>query len=121
MAGSAQSKTSEDDALYEDLRTIQGKLTILNHPTLGRTEGRNLHFILKRQGCRKCFLSVASDSDGNYSVTVAKGKYRIISRGPAVTNGENFDWISAKQQRIVDASTRDQLILFDIDIVIPPD
>jgi len=64
---------------------------------------------------------VQSDSEGNYSVTVSKGKYRVISRAPATTNGENYDWIASSQRRFVDASASNRLILFDIDIVLPLD
>lgn len=116
-----QSKNLSDDRLYDDLRTIQGRITILNHPTLGKTEGRNLQILFQRVDCKKCFVSVKSDSEGNYSLTISKGKYRIVSQGPKVTNGEYYDLLSLTQKRIIDVSSKRDVVNFDVEIVLPPD
>ena len=116
-----QSKDISDGKLYDDLRTIQGKITILNHPTLGKTEGRNLQILFQRVDCKKCFVSVKSDSEGNYSLTISKGKYRVISHGPKVTNGEYYDLLSPTQKRIIDASIEKDVVNFDVEIVLPSD
>jgi hypothetical protein len=114
-----QSKNRSDDRLYDDLRTIQGKIVILNHPQLGRTEGRNIHVLFQRMDCKRCVFSVQSDSDGNYSMTVAKGRYRVIARGPKETNGENYDLLSPSQKRTVEATSGATMFSFDVEILLP--
>ena len=113
---SAQSKSNELD---KDLRTVQGKFTILNHPSLGKTEGRNLQILLQRVDCKRCFLAVTSDSGGGYAVTLSKGKYRIIFRSPAETNGPYYDFLAPSQQRIINLSGDQRLTNFDIAILLP--
>ena len=116
-----QSKNSADDKLYDELRTIRGKVTILNHPSLGKTAGRNIKVLLQRLDCRKCLISVEADSEGNYSVTVSKGKYRLIYRSQRIPNGPTYDYLAPMQQRIIDASATQSLVRFDIDISLPID
>jgi hypothetical protein len=115
---SAQSKEHE---LEEDLRAVQGKFTILNHPSLGKTEGRNLQILLQRIDCKRCFVAVSSNSDGDYAVTLSKGKYRIIFRSPAETNGPYHDFLAPSQQRILDLRGDQRLTHFDIGILLPPE
>ncbi|HLM00368.1 MAG TPA: hypothetical protein VK400_04875 [Pyrinomonadaceae bacterium] len=120
-AASGQSKNVRDDKLYNDLRTIQGQIEILNHPALERTPGRNFQILFQRVDCKRCFISVKSDSEGKYLITVSKGKYRLIARGPKVTNGEYYDLLSPAQRRVIDASGRKAVVNFDIKITLPAD
>ena len=118
-AALGQSNNDKDDKLYDELITIRGKLTILNHPSLGKTEGRNIKVLLQRLDCRKCLISVESDSEGNYSVTLSKGKYRLIYRSQRIPNGPTYDYLAPTQPRLIDASGIQSLVQFDVDISLP--
>jgi hypothetical protein len=119
ITATGQSKASQEDKLYDDLRTISGRVKILNHPTLGKTEGRNLQLLFQRTGCKRCVISVRTDSEGSYSLTVSKGNYRIVALAPKVTNGEFYDLLSPSQRRTVDATSEKTVVDFDIEVVLP--
>jgi len=108
-----------DEHLYENLFTIAGKMEILNHPTLGRIPASNEGFLLQRIGCKPCVVGVITDNDGNYSVTVGRGKYRVINREGFGGGKPSFDRFSPKQQRIVDASKGKRQIQLNLEIVLP--
>ncbi len=116
-----QSEQISIERVYNDLRTIEGKIMILNHPSLGKTEGRNMQILFQRVDCPTSYVSVRSDSDGNYSLTLSKGRYRLVTGGPKVTNGPYFDLVSPKQRRIVDVSKSKTVVVFDIEIRLPPE
>jgi hypothetical protein len=114
-----QSKKNSDDKLYDDLRFIDGQMEFLNHLTLGRTPARNVRVLFQRADCKRCFFSVISGSEGKDSVSLSKGKYRIIFRTLKVANGENYDWLSPAQLRFIDVSGKKSEINFDIRFLMP--
>jgi hypothetical protein len=70
----------KDDNLYDELVTIQGKVQILNHPELGRTEGVGIPLLFQRDGCKDCLIGTRTDINGSYEITVGRGRYRVIVR-----------------------------------------
>jgi hypothetical protein len=68
-------------------------------------------------------MSIQADGEGKYSLTVSKGKYRVIKRGPKASNdfSKVYDFLSPLQKRIVDVSGKENPIIFNIEILLPTD
>lgn len=117
-------KTHPDDKFYENSYTIQGKVKILNHPKLGEIIGDNQFLFFQRVGCKKCVFGIVTDEDGNYMITVLKGKYKVIVREVRGGYAPSFDLLAPSQPRIIDATKSPGIgkpIEFNIMIRIPED
>src|SRR5579884_2514671 len=67
-----------DESAYFGTATIKGKVTILNHPQLGKTAGSSTYLVFRKLECDSCFLGVRTDPDGSYQIRVAPGQYRLV-------------------------------------------
>lgn len=123
LAGAAsfgRGSRHEDDYLYDQLVTIKGKVQILNHPELGKTEGAGIPLLFQRQGCKQCLIATRTDTNGSYEITVSRGRYRIIVRETRGGGASSYDLLAPDQPRYVNATSRVQTNEFDIRIVLPP-
>jgi hypothetical protein len=97
---------------------IKGKATILNHPDLGVTPATNETLVFQKVGCDSCYIGTNVDIDGNYKISVAGGKYKIIVRNPS----PEFDMLAPEQERFIDTETDSAKMyskrVFDFDIKI---
>jgi hypothetical protein len=119
VAVRAQVKPHPDDKLYAQLVTFAGQITIENHPDLGKTPARNFGLLFQKAGCKSCLVLAISDDTGRYTLTVARGKYRVIAREARGGFEESHDLLSAKQARIIVVSKNANRIDFDISITLP--
>ena len=108
----------EDDFLYNKMGTIKGTVVILNHPTLGRTLGNSVYLLFQRTDCKKCVLGVRTDLNGQYSVHVFQGRYRVILREGQI-EGEGVDMLAPKQPRVVEVTSTIDPAKFDIEVQLP--
>jgi hypothetical protein len=115
----AASGDHEDDFVYNRMGTISGTVTIVNHPTLGRTPAANRETIIfQRTDCRKCLVAAQTDEDGHYEVRVAQGRYKVIVRYGA-REGELQDGLSPDQPRYVEVRSAIECARFDIALRLP--
>lgn len=110
----------EDDRLYDQLVTIKGKVTILNHPELGRTAGSYMSLLFQRDGCRQCLIVARTDADGNYEIGVGRGRYRLIVREARGGGAPSYDLLAPDQPRYVNATSVLQPNVLDVRVVLPP-
>jgi hypothetical protein len=111
---SAQSAPHPDDLLYDEMFTARGKVEILNHPDLGRTAGSNVRLLFQRVGCKLCLYAVTADSDGDYMLTVGRGKYRVISRDTRGGGHRSSDMLAKSMNRIIDLTSGNRVKTFNI-------
>lgn len=118
LAASSLSKSTEpgDDELYNQIVTIKGKVTILNHPELGKTAASGMYLVFQRDGCKQCLVATRADLDGNYQILVGRGRYRIIVRNPSPPT---YDLLDPDQARYVEARSPVQENQFDIKLKLP--
>lgn len=105
----------EDDT-YNRLVTIKGHVEILNNPVLGRTPASGMYLVFQRDGCKNCLVGAFADTNGNYSIRVGLGRYKLIVYNPGPPT---YDMIAPGQARYVDAYPRLQDTEFDIKLVVP--
>ncbi len=109
----------KDDNLYDQLVTIKGKVQILNHPELGRTEGVDIPLLFQRDGCKECLIATRTDANGSYEITVGRGRYRVIVRETRGGGAPSYDLLAPDQPRYVNATSRVQANEFDLRVVLP--
>jgi hypothetical protein len=110
----------KDDYVYDQLVTIRGKVEILNHPELGRTEGSSMPLVFQRDGCRMCLVATRTDMDGNYEITVARGRYKIIVRETRGGGAASYDLLAPNQPRYINATLRSQPNVLNLQVMLPP-
>lgn len=107
------------DSLPKRLVIIKGKATIINLPGKGEVPAASETLIFQKVGCESCFVGAKVDSDGNYTILVSDGKYKIIVRNPS---SPELDWLAPDQERFVDTGSENSpnsVFPFDIRIKIP--
>lgn len=72
----------DDDDRFNQVGWLKGRVTIVNHPNLGRTPATGMYFVLQRVDCKRCLIGVRADIDGTYSVTIGSGRYRVYCEDP---------------------------------------
>ncbi len=105
-----------DDDTYNRMVTIKGHVEILNNPVLGRTPASGMYLVFQRDGCKNCLVGSYADANGNYSIRVGRGKYKLIVYNPSPPT---YDMIAPGQPRYVDAYPKLQDTEFDIKLVVP--
>ena len=115
-----QSSNHADDRLYDQLVTIKGKVTILNHPELGRTGGSYMSLLFQRDDCRQCLIVARTDADGNYEIGVGRGRYRLIIREARGGGAPSYDLLAPDQPRYVNATSVLQPNVLDVRVMLPP-
>ncbi len=114
-------KVHPDDKLYDKVFIVRGKIDILNHPTLGKTEGRNISVLFQKVGCKTCLILTTSDSDGNYVIGLSKGKYKVIMRFVRGGSEPSFDLLAPSQPRILNVTKSNRPIEFNIQMMLSED
>jgi hypothetical protein len=109
---------AEEEQLYNEVGRLGGRVTIINHPELGRTPAAGHYFVLQREDCKKCLIGIRSDIEGNYEAFVAIGRYRILPI-PSVSTGGGSDLIAPGQARTVDVKESPEWTRFDIELKLP--
>lgn len=110
-----------DDSGPMRLVIIQGKLTVINHPELGKVPASGT-VIFQKVGCNSCYIGANADIDGNYKILVGDGKYKVIVRNPS---SPEFDMLAPEQERFIDTETLEakqhskQVFDFDVKIRLP--
>ena len=107
----------KDDKLYEQIVTIEGKVEILNHPSLGKTAGSDFRLLFQKVGCDSCLIATAADIDGNYRISVSRGRYRVIARDILMT--PSIDLLAPNQPRYINAIYQSQRNEFNIEVLLP--
>lgn len=102
----SRSCTEKDFDAYNRIEQVKGKVTILNHPTLGKTAGSGVYLVFRREGCEDCLIGTNTDGDGNYKILVGVGKYKIIVQDPRCeVSGEGCNcqnMLAADQPEFID-------------------
>ena len=71
--------SEEDDKVYDGrIQQVKGRVTILNHPTLGKTPASGQYLVFQREGCKDCLVATHADGEGNYKLFLGVGKYKLI-------------------------------------------
>jgi hypothetical protein len=99
--------------------TIKGKVTIENHPELGRTEGRNIPLLFERDECNKCVIATVTDAEGRYEIYVGRGRYRVSYRDTRGGGASSRDMLAADQARYVNANSLIKPNEFNVRVMIP--
>jgi hypothetical protein len=126
LAANAQNDSCSDpDNKVYDGRIVQvkGKVTILNHPELGKTPGTGMYLVFQREDCKRCLVATHAQLDGSYEVFLGEGRYKLIARDAHCDYGgagcDCYDLLAPKQARYFEAKRGPSPIVFDIDIVLP--
>ena len=112
------SSSISDDKVYNEMGTITGKVTILNHPELGVTPDSGAYLVFQREGCKLCLVATHADAEGNYSITVGRGRYKIINYNPSPPT---YDRLAPEQPRYVAVANGIKDTVFNIKVVLPKD
>lgn len=113
-----QSSPTNDEAAYYQTAIIKGTVTILNHPTLGKTSGNNTFLVFQRADCKQSVIGIRTDVNGNYQIHVSPGRYRLIVREGKIEK-ETKDVLAPNQQRLINVGQPGTITNFDIDILLP--
>lgn len=99
---------------------VQGSVTILNHPKLGKTPGSSLHLVFQKTDCKRCLISVPTQIDGSYGISIGPGEYRVIlSQGD--TARDSRDMLAPGQPRKFRTGPTGSNTRFDVQVLIPPE
>jgi hypothetical protein len=123
----AKPYSQADEYVYEGrLRRVRGKVTILNHPTLGKTPAGGEQLIFQRDGCKDCLVGTNADADGNYDILLGVGKYRLIAQYKncgvvAVEDCAGYNLLAADQEEyvVVHSGYPYGVIEFNVSLVLP--
>jgi hypothetical protein len=105
--------TSADESIYNQMVTISGKVTVLNHPELLAS---GAYIVFQRADCGRCLVATFADAEGNYKTIVGRGKYKIIMYNPSQTK---FDMLAPDQPRYVTVTDAIREHTFDIKMFDP--
>jgi len=112
---------AEKEDLLNEVVTLEGKVEILNHPDLGRTPASLTTIIFQRVDCGKCLIAARTDDNGNYKITIGRGRYRVVKRSDNQGRSQTIDMLASDQPRYIDAtSLQYKGNRFDVRIVLPP-
>lgn len=117
--------SSSDKKVYDGrIEQVKGKVTILNHPDLGKTPATGMYLVFQREGCEECLVATHADIDGNYKIFVGVGRYKlIVHENRCEVSGEGcscFNLLAPDQPRYVDVQrSRPHNAEFNINIVLP--
>jgi hypothetical protein len=114
----SDSDINHDERIYNKIATIEGSVTILNHPKLGKTPGSSTYLVFQRLDCKRCVIGTWTDINGHYQIRVGAGKYRLIVR-EGTREGETRDVLAPTQQRIIDTGNAGTISNLDIEIIVP--
>lgn len=120
IVSSEQDTARDDEDAYYGTAIIQGSVTMLNHPTLGKTPGNGEFLVFRRLDCKQCscLVGVRASIDGNYQIRVAPGRYKLIVRH-GTRERETKDVLAPSQQRIVNVGSAGTITNLDIETVLP--
>jgi hypothetical protein len=119
------SSCSHPDSDVYDGRIIQvrGKVTISNHPELGKTVASGMSVIFQREDCKKCLIATRANSDGDYEVFIGEGRYKVIAWENRCDYGGTgcvcYDLLAPDQPRYVEAKRSPYPTEFNINIRLP--
>ncbi len=126
LAAYAQnSSCSHPDSDVYDGRIIQvkGKVTILNHPELGKTVASGMSVVFQREDCKKCLVATRANLDGDYEVFLGEGRYKVIAWENQCDYGGAgcvcYDLLAPDQLRYVEAKRSPYRAEFNISIRLP--
>ena len=109
--------TKNDEEAYYGRELVEGTITILNHPTLGRTPDVGDLVVFQRMDCRQCVVGVETDSKGRYRVFLGAGRYKLIMRKGT---RDTQDVLAPGQPRYLNVNRSAGAIqTFDISTVLP--
>ena len=109
-----------DEEAYFGLADVSGVITMLNHPTLGRTPDVGRLVVFQRTDCRTCVMGERTDIHGHYGIGLPKGKYKVILRW-GEREGESRDWLAPGQARFVEVTGPGKDVVFNIEEWVPAD
>jgi hypothetical protein len=113
-----QNAANSDEDAYYQTAIIKGAVTILNHPTLGKTPGSSTFLVFQRADCKRCTIGTWTDVNGNYQMHVGPGRYKLIVR-EGKREKETRDVLAPHQQRFIDVGQPGTITNFSIEILVP--
>jgi hypothetical protein len=113
-------EAKSDETAISTGATIRGTVTLLNHPTMGRTKGPNVFIAFQRTDCNRCVVGAKTDAGGAYSLFLATGRYKLIMRY-GTRAGETSDFLAPNQIRFVDIGGAGEIKEFNIEVMFPKD
>lgn len=116
----SQNDAASDEDAYYNTVIIKGAVTILNHPTLGKTPGSSTFLVFQRTDCKQGIIGTWTDVNGNYQIHVSPGRYKLIVRD-GKREKETRDVLAPNQQRFIDAGQPGAITNFNIEIFVPKD
>jgi hypothetical protein len=114
----SQNDAASDEEAYYHTVIIKGAVSILNHPSLGKTPGSSIFLVFQRTDCKQGIIGTWTDMDGNYQIHVSPGRYKLIVR-EGKREKETRDILAPNQQRFVDAGQPGEITNFNIEILAP--
>jgi hypothetical protein len=108
----------EDDYIYDQLITIRGRVGVFNRAEQQVVAASGAYLIFQRVGCNQCLVATTTDIEGNYSIRVGRGRYRIVYRD--ILSDPSRDVLAPDQPRYVDVTSEAQEKQFNINLTIPP-
>ena len=79
---------------------IRGKVTQLDHPTLGTTEAIGT-LVFQKVGCDACYIGANINTQGRYEISVGDGKYKVMYMDPI----DDRDYLAPDQPKFIDTQT----------------
>jgi hypothetical protein len=110
---------NKDEAIYNQIVGIKGSVQLIGDPQFGTTVGSGQYIIFQKDDCKKCLIATWADEQGNYSINVARGRYKVIVRGVQGGAETSHDLLASDQPRYIDAySALPQGNRFDIKLFV---
>ena len=102
---------------------VKGKVTILNHPEMGKTVASSMYLVFQREDCKKCLVATRANLDGDYEVFIGEGRYRVIARESVCDYGGTgcvcYDMLASGQPRYIEAKRGPYATEFNINVELP--
>ena len=118
VVGPQTSLCQTDSDVYNDIGVLKGQVRVLNNPELGDTPASLIYLVFERVGCKRCLVGIHADLDGNYEVSLGKGKYKLIIFKPSPPI---YDMLAPDQPRFVRVVPGVFDTIFNIRLTLKPD
>jgi hypothetical protein len=107
-----------DEALYNNIGTVEGTVTMLNHEELGKAPFNGATLLFQRADFPDAVVVVHADLYGHYAISLSKGRYRVIMR-QGTREGETKDILAPAQPRFFEIRGPVDKTVFNIDVLFP--
>ena len=120
VAAAPLARAQLDTELYNAVGTVSGHIELIDHPRLGRTPCGHCEFLVQRVDCRRCIVYVKADENGDYSVRVGLGKWKVIMKARFEGTSSEYNLLAKGQPSEFELKSASGELKFDIRSTVGP-